>query len=325
MKTNFHDVTSEKSSEMIGASQTTNTVLMIEPIAFRFNPQTAVNNFFQQIDFKFEVDIQQLALDEFKGMVEKLRANGINVLVVKDTEQPHTPDSIFPNNWISFHEGGQVVLYPMFAENRRKERRIDVIQLIEDQGIVINNVDDFTFWEEQNMFLEGTGSMVFDRGNKIAYAALSERTDKSVFLQFCTIFDYKPVYFHAYHTVGDKQHIAIYHTNVMMCVADKYALICTNSIDDDKELNFLYDSLEKSGKEVIPISRHQMHCFACNMLQVKNKEGKLYLVMSQTAFDSLYEQQIELLNSYNELIVIPIPTIEKVGGGSVRCMMTEIF
>src|ERR1035437_892498 len=156
-------------------TQTTNTILMIEPVAFGFNPQTAVNNYFQQSDFVAEADVQQLALAEFKGMVEKLRVNGINVIVVKDTEQPHTPDSIFPNNWISFHECGQVVLYPMFAENRRKERRRDIIQLIEEQGTVINNVDDFTFWEEQNLYLEGTGSMVFDRVNKIAYAALSER------------------------------------------------------------------------------------------------------------------------------------------------------
>jgi hypothetical protein len=307
------------------SSQTTHTILMIEPVAFGFNDQTAVNNYFQQKNFETDADIQQLALAEFRDMVEKLRANGINVLVVKDTVQPHTPDSIFPNNWISFHEGGQVVLYPMFAENRRKERRRDIIQLIEDQGTVINNVDDFTFWEEQNQFLEGTGSMVLDHENKIAYAALSERTDKSVFLQFCSIFDYKPVYFHAYQTVGDKQHLPIYHTNVMMCVADKYVLICTNSIDDDKELDYVYDVVEKSGKEVIPISRHQMHCFACNMLQIENKDGKQFLVMSQTAYDSLYEHQIEQLKAYNELLIFSIPTIEKIGGGSVRCMMAEVF
>jgi hypothetical protein len=306
-------------------NQTTNTILMIEPVNFGFNEQTAVNNFFQQKDVIPESDIQELAHSEFLHMVEILRANGINVIVVKDTEQPHTPDSIFPNNWISFHEGGQAVLYPMFAENRRNERRRDVIQLIEDQGTVINNVDDFTFWEEQNLFLEGTGSMVFDRANKIAYAALSERTDKSVFLQFCNIFEYKPVYFHAYHSVGEQQQLPIYHTNVMMCVADRYALICTNSIVDDIELVRVFDTLEQTGKEVIPISRHQMDSFAGNMLQLENKEGKKFLVMSQSAFDSLYEHQIEQLKAYNELLVIPIPTIEKVGGGSVRCMMAEIF
>ena len=305
-------------------NQTTNTILMIEPVAFGFNTETAVNNYFQQKYTDNSIDIQQLALNEFNLMVETFRAKGINVIVVKDTEQPYTPDSIFPNNWISFHEGGQAVLYPMFAQNRRNERRKDILELIEAQGKVINNVDDFTFWEEQNQFLEGTGSMVLDRENKIAYAALSERTDKSVFLQFCLVFGYKPVYFSASQLVGE-QLLPIYHTNVMMSVADKYALVCINSLEDDKELEMLFDSLEKSGKEVIPISRHQMHCFAGNMLQVQNKQEERFLIMSQTAYDSLQEHQIELLKSYNELIIIPIPTIERIGGGSVRCMIAEIF
>ena len=298
-------------------------ILMIEPVAFGFNDQTAVNNYFQQKDFHPEADIQQLALAEFNTMVETLRANGINVLVVKDTEQPHTPDSIFPNNWISFHEGGQAILYPMFAPNRRAERRKDIIEYVSTHGSPVNNVDDFTFWEEKNLFLEGTGSMVFDRENKIAYAALSERTNKEVFLQFCTVFGFKPVYFHATQPVDGKL-VPIYHTNVVMCVADKYALICTNCIEDEDELIRVYDQLEQSGKVVIPISRQQMHCFAGNMLQVENRDGKLFLVMSQSAYNSLTEHQIELLKSYNELLVIPIPTIEKVGGGSVRCMMAEI-
>ena len=298
-------------------------ILMIEPVAFGFNDQTAVNNYFQQKDFHPEADIQQLALAEFNTMVETLRANGINVLVVKDTEQPRKPDSIFPNNWISFHEGGQAILYPMFAPNRRAERRKDIIEYVSTHGSPVNNVDDFTFWEEKNLFLEGTGSMVFDRENKIAYAALSERTNKEVFLQFCTVFGFKPVYFHATQPVDGKL-VPIYHTNVVMCVADKYALICTNCIEDEDELIRVYDQLEQSGKEVIPISRQQMHCFAGNMLQVENRDGKLFLVMSQSAFNSLTEHQIELLKSYNELLVIPIPTIEKVGGGSVRCMMAEI-
>jgi hypothetical protein len=305
-------------------NQSTKTILMIEPVSFGFNAETAVNNFFQQRVEGEVNDIQQLALDEFNFMVETLRAKDINVLVVKDTEQPHTPDSIFPNNWISFHEGGQAVLYPMFATNRRKERRKDILELIEAQGNVINNVDDFTFWEEQNQFLEGTGSMVLDRVNKIAYASLSERTNKAVFLQFCSVFGYKPIYFTAYQLV-DEQLLPIYHTNVMMCLADKYAIVCINSLEDDKELEMLYDTLEKSGKEVIPISRHQMHCFAGNMLQVQNNKGERFLVMSQTAYDSLQEHQIELLKSFNELIVISIPTIERIGGGSVRCMMAEIF
>ncbi len=305
-------------------TQSTKTILMIEPVSFGFNTETAVNNYFQQrVDNEVD-DIQQLALAEFNFMVETLRAKDINVLVVKDTEHPHTPDSIFPNNWISFHEGGQAVLYPMFATNRRNERRKDILELIETQGNFINNVDDFTFWEEQNQFLEGTGSMVLDRVNKIAYASLSERTNKTVFLQFCSVFGYKSVYFTAYQLVGE-QLLPIYHTNVMMCLADKYAIVCLNSLEDDKELEMLFETLEKSGKEVIPISRHQMLCFAGNMLQVQNNNGDCFLVMSQTAYDSLQEHQIELLKSFNELIVISIPTIERIGGGSVRCMMAEIF
>jgi len=306
------------------AKQTTHTILMIEPVAFGFNQQTAVNNYFQQRDYDTDLDIQSHALAEFNKMVAELRAKGVTTLVVKDTEQPHTPDSIFPNNWISFHEGGQAVLYPMFAKNRRNERRNDIIQRIENEGTVINNVDDFTFWEEQNLFLEGTGSMVFDRINKIAYAALSERTDKSVFLQFCKIFGFKPVYFTANQWVDGKR-LPVYHTNVMMCVAAEFAVICSDCIDNDSEREKVIHALEKTGKKIISISEEQMHCFAGNMLQVENREGKLLLVMSQSAFDSLNEQQIKQLELHNELIVVPIPTIERVGGGSVRCMMAEVF
>ncbi len=306
------------------SSQTTHTILMVEPVAFGFNEQTAVNNYFQQRNNASSSEIQELALYEFRKMVEMLCANGINVIVVKDTEHPLTPDSIFPNNWISFHEGGQAVLYPMFAKNRRYERRNDIIKLIEEKGTVINNVDDFAFWEEQNMFLEGTGSMVFDRVHKIAYAGLSERTDINLFLQFCKVFGFKPVCFSANQSVVGKR-LPVYHTNVMMCIATEFAVICTDSIDDLDERKNVIHSLLKSGKEIIPISEEQMHCFAGNMLQVENTAGKRFLVMSQTAFDSLDEPQLKLLESYNELIVIPIPTIEKVGGGSVRCMIAEVF
>ena len=311
------------SSQKQSGSQTTHTILMIEPVAFGYNNQTAVNNYFQQKDIVVG-DIQQLALDEFNRMVNQLRAKGILVLVVKDTPEPHKPDSVFPNNWISFHEGGQVVLYPMFAENRRNERRSDILQMLEDKGSVINNVVDFTFWEKQNLFLEGTGSMIFDRVHSIAYAALSERTDKSVFLQFCKVFGFKPIFFSALQTV-DRKRLPIYHTNVMMSVGDNYAVVCTDCIDDIDERRALVDVLENSGKEIISITEQQMHCFAGNMLQIKNTEEKRFLVMSKSAYDSLTKHQIEQLTAYNELIVISIPTIEKVGGGSVRCMMAEIF
>lgn len=304
--------------------QTTHTILMIEPVAFGFNDQTAVNNYFQQKGQRTDADTQLSALEEFNGMVSLLRTKGVNVLVVKDTTIPHTPDSIFPNNWISFHEGGQAVLYPMFAKNRRKERREDIPEFITKNGPQINNIVDFTFWEEQNLYLEGTGSMILDRINKIAYAALSERTDKTVFLQFCTSFEYNPVYFHANQPVNGKR-LPVYHTNVMLTVADDYAVICADSIDNHKERKKVLNALEDSGKEIILITEHQMNCYAGNMLQIKNTEGKMYLVLSKSAYDSLTQKQIDELTSYNELIVISIPTIEQVGGGSVRCMMAEVF
>jgi hypothetical protein len=307
-----------------GARQTTHTILMIEPVDFRFNDQTAVNNYFQQKVNVLDVDIQRFALEEFNNMVEILRAKNVNVLVVKDTFEPHTPDSIFPNNWVSFHEGGQMVMYPMFAENRRNERRIEIFQLIEDQGVTINNVDDFTFWEEQNLFLEGTGSMVFDRVNKIAFAALSDRTDKSVFLQFCKVFDYKPVYYSANQLVNGKR-LPVYHTNIMLSIANKFAVACLESIDNKAERDTVIRNIELSGKEIISITEDQMHCFAGNMIQIENRSGVPYLVLSKLAYDSLNKTQIEKLMSYNDLIIVSIPTIEKVGGGSVRCMMAEIF
>jgi hypothetical protein len=305
-------------------NQTTNTILMIEPVAFGFNDQTAVNNYFQQKDYSNSFDIQRIALNEFNNMVEVLHANGIKVLALKDTKQPHTPDSIFPNNWISFHADGQVVLYPMFAENRRQERRKDILDKLIKKGCSIKNIDDFTFWEEQRLFLEGTGSMVLDRENRVAYAALSERTDKSVFLQFCKVFEYRPVYFLANQTVKN-QRLPVYHTNVMLSIANKYAVVCLESIDNESEHELVINSLEKTGKEIITITEEQMQKFAGNMLQIENNIGKLFLVLSETAYNSLNKKQVEKLKSYNELIIIPIPTIEKIGGGSVRCMMAEIF
>jgi len=307
-----------------GESQTTHNILMIEPVAFAFNDQTAVNNYFQQKSTDTESDIQLQALAEFNGAVDLLRAKGVNVLVVKDTPEPHTPDSIFPNNWVSFHEGGQAVLYPMYAQNRRCERRNNIFQYLSGHGLKINNIVDFSFWEQQNLFLEGTGSMILDRSNKIAYAALSERTNKGLFLQFCLIFEFKPVYFSACQSVNINR-LPVYHTNVMMTVADEYAVICLDAIDNPNERNHVVNSLEDSGKDIILITEHQMNCFAGNMLQVENTDGKHYLILSQSAYDSLEQKQINLLSSYNELIIVSIPTIEQVGGGSVRCMMAEVF
>jgi hypothetical protein len=304
--------------------QITNTILMIEPIAFGFNEETAQNNYFQKSDNSDATNVQENALREFRNMVAKLELAGINVIVVKDTLDPATPDSIFPNNWISFHENGNVVLYPMYAKNRRLERRSDILDVLTNKGHKILDIIDYTPWESENCYLEGTGSMILDRQNKIAYAALSERTDKTLFLKFCEDLQFKPVYFIAYQNVNNNR-LPIYHTNVMMCIADQYAVVCLECIDKNSEREAVTTTIIASGKEIIEISVKQMHSFAGNMLQVENTEGKRFIVLSKTAFDSLNSTQKERLSFYNQLITIEIPTIEKYGGGSVRCMMAEVF
>ncbi len=299
--------------------QTTNTILMIEPVAFGFNAQTATNNYFQ----KNTGEAQSQALSEFTTMVAKLRDNGVNVIVVKDTKIPHTPDSIFPNNWISFHEEGNIAFYPMFAENRRLERREDVLELIEEQGFIINEIYDYTEAENENIFLEGTGSIILDRENRIAYAAISPRTDEELFIEFCEDFEYTPIIFTANQTV-DTHRLPIYHTNVMMCVADTFSIICLESIDDKKERKSVIEALQKSNKEIIEISEIQMHQFAGNMLQVQGNNGNV-LVMSETAKSSLTLHQIKAIEKHCEIISVDITTIETNGGGSARCMMAEVF
>jgi len=304
--------------------QMANSFLMIEPISFGFNDQTAVNNYFQQKDNPGNIDIQGLALTEFKIFVEKLRSKGLDIIVVQDTLEPHTPDSIFPNNWISFHPDGRVAIYPMYAQNRRNERRNEILQLLKEEGFSFLKILDYTSFEKQYHFLEGTGSIVIDHLNKIAYAALSERTNKELFIYVCNDFDFKPVYFNTSQIVNGKK-CPIYHTNVMMSICDKYAVVCLDSIENVQERNNVINSIVKKGKEIIKISEYQMLCFAGNILQVANKEGDRFLVMSQSAFDSLTRYQINRLSSFNEIITATIPTIEKYGGGSVRCMMAEIF
>lgn len=306
------------------AKQSTNTILMIEPVAFGFNEQTADNNYFQQKDDSQENIIQQNALKEFNGMVNLLKEKGINVIAIKDTLDPHTPDSIFPNNWISFHDDGRIAVYPMYAKNRRKERRADILIDLEKRGLLIQDIVDYTESEKEGNYLEGTGSMILDRVNKVAYAALSERTEKNLFLRFCKDFGFTPVYFHANQTIDNKR-LPIYHTNVMMCIGDKYAVVCLDTIDDEKERQQVIDSFKKTNKEIVEISEAQMYQFSGNMLQVENAEGKRFLVMSRSAYNSLSEQQIKTLTGYNEIIAVDIPTIEKYGGGSARCMMAEIF
>ena len=302
--------------------QTTDTVLMIEPIAFGYNAETAENNYFQ-LEQK-GADIQSKALAEFKIFVEKLRNKGINVITIKDTIDPHTPDSIFPNNWVSFHKDGKVVLYPMFASNRRVERREDIIESIRNQGFEVSEIDDWSLPEMQGHFLEGTGSMIFDHDNKIAYGSVSLRLDENLFREFCTKYRFTPVVFHSFQTVGDER-LPIYHTNVMMCVADQFVVICLDCIDSGLERSKVIETIKNSGKEIIEISEEQMQQFAGNMLQVQNKEGQKYLVMSQTAYQSLHSDQIANIEKYCEIIYSDLNTIEVNGGGSARCMLAEVF
>jgi hypothetical protein len=304
--------------------QSANTLLMIEPVAFGFNHQTAKNNFFQQKNDGPPSHIRDEALKEFAEMTAVLRKNGFDLIIVKDTIEPHTPDSIFPNNWISFHAGGRVALYPMFAENRRLERRPDILQLLEEKGFIIREIVDYSPYEKDRRFLEGTGSMVIDRENKTAYAALSERTDKTLFLKFCEDFRFTPCCFTANQTVGNKR-LPVYHTNVMMSIADRYAVACLESVDDETERQKIIHSLSANRKEIIEITEEQMHQFAGNMLQIENKKGEKFMIMSETAYHSLTEKQIRQIAVYNNIIRIPVSTIEKQGGGSVRCMIAEIF
>ncbi|WP_395091973.1 citrulline utilization hydrolase CtlX [Vaginella massiliensis] len=306
------------------SKQYTNTILMVEPVAFYFNDQTAVNNYFQNKPDVTPDEIQTIALNEFRNMVKSLRSKGVNVITIQDTPTPHTPDSIFPNNWISTHDNGDVVLYPMFAKNRRVERREEeVLSLLEEQGFTVRDIIDYSEAEEDEIFLEGTGSIILDRENQIAYAAISDRTDEELFIEFCEDLEYTPIHFTANQTVND-QRLPIYHTNVMMCVGDEYAIICLDTIDDKKEKSLVVEMLNQTSKEIIAITEEQMHQFAGNMLQVEGLSQK-YLVMSKTAFESLTAEQIKKIEQYNPIIAVEIDTIEKLGGGSARCMMAEIF
>lgn len=301
--------------------QTTDTVLMIEPAAFGFNAETAQNNYFQVNSENAETQTQALA--EFNAFVEKLRGKGINVITVKDTVEPHTPDSIFPNNWISMHSDGTVVLYPMNAVNRRWERREDILQMLKE-NFQVKEIVDLSAPENEGKFLEGTGSMIFDHENKLAYGSVSLRLDEQLFREFCEKFGFTPVVFHSYQTANG-QRLPIYHTNVMMCVADQFVVICLDCIDDEDERRMVVDAMVKSGKQIVEIKEDQMHQFAGNMLQVSNKEGKKFLVMSQSAYQSLMPEQIQQIEKYSEIIYADLETIETNGGGSARCMLAEVF
>lgn len=298
---------------------------MIRPVAFRMNEQTAVNNYYQKVlDNLLPATVNAKAQEEFDAFVKKLRAVGVNVIVVDDSLNPDTPDSIFPNNWISFHETGDVVLYPMFAENRRGERREDVLDILEDNGFVIKEIMDYTSAEEDGFYLEGTGSIVLDRENGKAYCALSPRADEELFIEFCEDFEYSPVIFEAFQTVDGERKL-IYHTNVMMCIGDTFAVICADCIDDKKERKMVLDSLRGDGKEIILITEAQVNTFAGNMLEVRGADDRRYLVMSSSAHQSLTKKQIAQLEEHLTILSSSLDIIEACGGGSARCMMAEIF
>ncbi len=305
-------------------AQNTNTILMIKPVSFRYNEQTAVNNYYQKISNGLTPEnAQEKALQEFTDFVLKLRVKGIQVITIEDTKEPDTPDSIFPNNWVSFHENGSVGLYPMYAVNRRLERREDILYHLEKEGFIIHNVIDYTEAEGEEIFLEGTGSMILDRENRKAYLAVSSRSNEELFIEFCEDFEFTPILFKSYQTV-EGQRKPIYHTNVMMCIGDRYAVICLDSIDDPKEKKFVTHSLKEDGKEIIAITEEQVNQFAGNMLQVQGKDSK-YLVMSSSAYHSLTDEQVKSIERYNPIIHSDLAVIEACGGGSARCMMAEVF
>lgn len=305
--------------------QLTHTVLMVRPASFRLNEETAVNNYFQKKSASLESAIQLKAVQEFDAFVALLQSKGIQVVVVEDDPSLNTPDALFPNNWVSFHQDGRLALYPMFAENRRRERREEVLFQLEEQGFLVDTIVDYTSAEEENLFLEGTGSLVLDRVHRKAYCAISPRADEDLVIEFCEDFEYMPIIFEAMQTVNN-QRLPIYHTNVMMCIGDHFAVICLASIDDKSQCKTVVNSLKNDGKEIIEITEEQMHHFAGNMLQVQSATTQeTYLVMSKTAHQSLTTHQINAIEKHTTILSADLHTIEVNGGGSARCMLAEVF
>ena len=304
-------------------SQATNSILMIRPINFGYNEETAQDNHYQIKELPHK-NVNERAQKEFDNMVKNLRQNGVSVHVFQDDENEYTPDSIFPNNWVSFHENGDVGLYPMCAENRRMERRPEVLDFLENEGFTISNIVDYSSAESENKFLEGTGSMILDRENRLAYCSISNRSNEDLFIEFCEDFEFTPIIFNSFQTVGNKR-LPIYHTNVMMCIATDYVIVCLDSIDDKKQRKNVSSFIKESGKKLIEISENQVESFAGNMLELVNDKGESILVMSKSAEDSLNENQKNIITKYSRIISSDINTIETCGGGSTRCMMAEIF
>ncbi len=304
--------------------QTSKTILMVRPASFGFNPETAENNFYQQKDARSLSEIQALAQREFDGFVALLRDQGVRVLVIEDTVEPRKTDAVFPNNWFSTHPDGKVILYPMFSPNRRLERRKDIVESLINLDFQVNEIIDLSFFEQSGQFLEGTGSMVMDHSARVIYACFSERTHPVPLDYVSKLLGYGLVGFDAVQEIQGKVS-PIYHTNVMMHIGTDLAVVCLESIAKKSERQQVQDSLTQSGKKVIPITAKQKFNFAGNMLEVSNDGGEKFTVMSQAALDSLNLGQIQQIEKYTTIISPAIPTIEKLGGGSARCMLAEIF
>ncbi len=302
--------------------QLTDTVVMISPDQFGFNPQTAASNNFQhKLDISTH-EIQKRALQEFENMVALLRSKGINVLTLPSRKNVITPDAVYPNNWFSHHVGGVLIVYPMLAPNRRLERQIQELKkLLIDNKIPVSKLFDITSHESEGHILEGTGSMVLDRKNKVAFAMASVRTDKQEFDAWCRMMGYEGIFFHAI----DSSKFPVYHTNIAMNMAQEFAVVCLESIPDEGERKTVEEKLKAFGKEIVKISVAQIHQYCGNVLQLVSKNGKPLIVMSKTAHDAFTKENREILSKYGELVVAEIPTLEQVGGGSARCMLAEVF
>ena len=300
-------------------SQITKNILMIRPLSFGFNNDTSNDNYFQKnVDHLTKSKIKSNALKEFDNMCSILRKNSINVVVLENGNKNLT-DDVFPNNWISFH-GDKYIIHSMFAKSRRAEKNISFINMLALKNFDYELLNDYSKYEGNNMHLEGTGSVVLDRINKVAYCSISKRSNLKLFNIFCNDIGYDPIPFKSYDSRGD----LIYHTNVMMCIGDDFALICYESIKDAKERKQVKTFLEKSGKTIITISLKQVDSFAGNIIQLGDNEHKI-IVISKVAYNSLNEDQKNKLSKESKIISIPIPTIQTCGGGSVRCMIAELI
>ena len=306
-------------------SKYVDSILMIRPSSFRSNSETAVNNYFQKLENnKLPTDfILKKALTEFDDLVEKIKFCGFKVYVFQDDLIKDTPDSIFPNNWVTFHDKKRIAIYPMYAKNRRLERNENVIKYLENKNLVFDNIIDYSSAESDGLFLEGTGSMVLDRLNRKAYCSISERTNEKLVYEFCEDFDYMPIVFKSFHNFNNNR-MPIYHTNVMMCIASHYTIICLESIDNKIHKKNIYQSLTDDNKEIIEITEKQLESFSGNMIELVNEKGS-YLFMSETAYKSLNKNQISQIEKFSKLVYSKVDTIERCGGGSVRCMIAEIF